>query len=149
MGCVDDDLDRVQDRRLPIVASNAYSLAHFFLIAGVIYSSLGMGQVIDHLAHHRTGRAAQQPLDWIVLVALYGGVAVYLAGRILFLRLAVRSVPRTQIVAVCAALLLLPSARFMPALAALGLLTAFLVTLVGYEWTRRTEQSPEVSDQQL
>jgi low temperature requirement protein LtrA len=114
------------------IASNAYSLAHFPLIAGVIYTALGIEQILAHLAHDQPWHTTL-PLDWASIVALYGGVLLYLAGRVLFLRLTVQSTPRAQIVAICVALLLLPAARILPAPAALGLLTAFLVALVCYE----------------
>ncbi|MFF0370428.1 MULTISPECIES: hypothetical protein [unclassified Micromonospora] len=63
---------------------------------------------------------------------LYGGAAVYLIGRFLFLRLTVRTSP-SQFVAIGVTLLLVPVAGVLPALAALGLLTVFLTILVLYE----------------
>ncbi|MGK5737467.1 low temperature requirement protein A [Micromonospora sp. URMC 103] len=121
------------------VASNAYSFTHFPLIAGVIYTALGNEQVLARLANGRPPHVTP-PLNWASIVALYGGIILFLAGRAMFLRLTVRSIPRVQIVALGVALLLLPVARILPALAALGLLTAFLVALVGYEWFRRSRQ---------
>ncbi|HEY2674135.1 MAG TPA: low temperature requirement protein A [Rugosimonospora sp.] len=123
-------------------ASNAYSLTHFLLIAGVIYTALGIEQTLADLAGDRPGDTGGRSLGWTSVIALYGGVFLYLAGRALFLRLAVRPVPRTQIAAIGVALALLPAARFLPALAALGLLTAFLVALVGYEWWQRGRMDP-------
>jgi low temperature requirement protein LtrA len=123
-------------------ASNAYSLTHFLLIAGVIYTALGIEQTLADLARNRPGDTGGPRLGWTSVIALYGGVFLYLAGRALFLRLAVRPVPRTQIAAIGVALALLPAARFLPALAALGLLTAFLVALVGYEWWQRGRMDP-------
>jgi low temperature requirement protein LtrA len=120
-----------QERRSR-VASNGYSLAHFPLIAGIIYIALGIEQVLVDLSH-----AVHQRLPWSTITALYGGTALYLVGRALFLRIATRSSPPGQLVAVGVALLLAPVARTLPALAALGLLTVFLVALVGYE-RRRT-----------
>ncbi|GAB3328445.1 low temperature requirement protein A [Micromonospora halotolerans] len=114
------------------LATNAYSLAHFPLIAGVIYTALGIEQVLDHLAHGQPWHTTPS-LDWASTVALYGGVILYCAGRVLFLRPTGQATPRKQIVATCVVLLLLPAARSLPALAALGLLTAFLVALVCYE----------------
>jgi hypothetical protein len=45
----------------------------------------------------------------------------------MFLRFTAASTPPAQLVALAVALLLFPAARILPALAALGLLTAFLV----------------------
>ncbi len=81
-------------------------------------------------------------MDWASTIALYGGVATYLTGRVMFLRFAVRYTSPAQIVAVGAVLLLLPVARVLPALAALGLLTAFLVALVCYERLSQDDRNP-------
>ena len=120
-------------RRRSRMATNTYSAAHFPLIAGVIYTALGIEQVVDHLAHSRPGHAAGAPLDWTSTVALYGGVILYLAGRALFLRLSVGSAPTAQLVSIGVALVLLPVGRVLPALGSLGLITGFLVALVCYE----------------
>lgn len=115
------------------LASNAYSHAHLPLIAGTIYTALGIEQVIDRLAHGQSHATAGLRLDWTPAVALFGGTALYLAGRATFLGFSVRSVPPEQLIAPGAVLLLLPAGRFLPSLAALGLLTTFLVVLVSYE----------------
>jgi low temperature requirement protein LtrA len=131
-------------RTLPIqqrgmVAANAYSFAHFPLIAGIIYIALGIEQVLAHLAAHPPQLPAQASLGWASTAALYGGTALYLSGRILFLRLSVRSAPASQYIAAGTILVLLPISRILPALAALGLLTAFLAALLIYS---RLSQRP-------
>jgi low temperature requirement protein LtrA len=115
------------------IASDAYSLGLLPLIAGVIYLALGIEQVLAHLARNQSQHPAGEPLGWTSTTALYGGAVLYLTGRLLFLRLAVRSAPPAKLAAPGVALLLLPAARALPALAALGLLTAFLAALVCYE----------------
>ncbi len=114
----------------------AYSVAHFLLIAGIIYLALGIEQVVTHLAHHPPQHPVGTPLDWTMTVALFGGTALYLIGRALFLRLTVRHTPPAQLIAVGAILVLLPVARILPALGALAVLTAALVVLVCYERLR-------------
>jgi len=111
----------------------AYSLAHFLLIAGIIYLALGIEQVVTHLAHHPPQHPLGTQLNWTMTVALFDGTAVYLIGRALFLRLTVQHTPRAQLIAVGAILVLLPIGRILPALAALAVLTAALVVLVCYE----------------
>ena len=110
----------------------AYSLTHFLLIAGVIYLALGIEQVVTHLAHHPQHTLGTQ-LDWTMTIALFGGTALYLIGRGLFLRLTVRHTPPARLIAVGAILVLLPIGRILPALGALAVLTAALVVLVCYE----------------
>ncbi|WP_446217367.1 low temperature requirement protein A [Micromonospora sp. IBHARD004] len=125
-------LGRTPSRQRGAVASNAYSLAHFPMTAGIIFVALGAEQVLAHLVHDQPGHPAGPPLEWTSTAALYGGAALYLIGRSLFRRLSVGAAPTAHLVAAAMALVLLPVARFLPALAALGLLTAFLVTLLSF-----------------
>jgi low temperature requirement protein LtrA len=127
------------------LASDAYALAHLPLIAGIIYVALGIDEVLAHVAHAQPGHAAGAPLDWPSTVALYGGAATYLIGRYLFLRLTVGSTSPAQLVAIGAALLLLPASRILPALPALGLLTALLAALIYYERLSRSGINPPMS----
>jgi low temperature requirement protein LtrA len=127
-------LDRAPTERRNQVAANAYSLAHFALVAGVIYIALGIEQVLAHLTHNQPQHTAGTRLDWTSTLALDGGAILYLFGRATFFRFAVGSTPPAHLVAVGVALLALPAVRILPALVALGLLTAFLVSLVVYEW---------------
>jgi hypothetical protein len=88
--------------------------------------------VVAHV--NRAGSAATgAPLDWPAVIALFGGTALYLIGRTAFLRLAAGPTPPAQLVVAVTALLLMPAAQNLPALAALGLLTVLLASLVGYE----------------
>ncbi|MBF9133481.1 low temperature requirement protein A [Plantactinospora sp. S1510] len=115
------------------LATNAYGRAHFPLIAGTIYTALGVEQVIADLSHGHSHDIAELRLGWPSAAALFGGTALYLTGRAAFLGLSVRSVPPEQLLAPGVVLLLLPAGRFLPGLAALGLLATFLVVLVSYE----------------
>jgi low temperature requirement protein LtrA len=123
-------------------ASNGYSLAHFPLVAGVIYTAMGIERVLTQLNRDRPSVTGTRPLEWTSTVSLFGGVILYLAGRVLFLRLTVRAVPRERIVAVAVALLLLPAGGVLPPLPELALVAAFLVATVGYEWLTQDEREP-------
>ena len=127
------------------IASDAYSLGFLPLIAGVFYVALGIEQVLAELASYDPKHPAGEALDWTSTSVLYGGVIIYLTGRLLFLRLAVRSVPRAQLVAVGVALLLLLAALALPALVALCLLAAFLVALVCYERLTQGRRTPNTA----
>ncbi|GAB3957184.1 hypothetical protein GCM10027614_71930 [Micromonospora vulcania] len=124
------------------MASDAYTLAHLPLIAGVVYFALGIHLVLARVSgqpgpEHGGGSA----LGWTATLVLFGGVALYLIGRFLFLRLTVHA-SAGQLVAIGAILLLVPGARTLPAMAAVGLLTAFLAMLVLHErltWSARVE----------
>jgi low temperature requirement protein LtrA len=123
-------------------ARDAYTLTHFLLIAGIIYLDLGIEQVLTHLARNRAGHLDGASLDWTATSALYGGVVLYLTGRVLFIRLMLGGTAAARIVAVGIALALLPAARFLPAMAALGLLSVFLAVVVCYERTRGNVRDP-------
>jgi low temperature requirement protein LtrA len=129
-------------RRRQRLASDAYALAHLPLIAGIIYLALGIHEVLAQVAHAQPGHTAGVPLDWPSTVALYGGAVLYLIGRYLFLRLAVGSTSPAQLVAIGAALVLLPVSRILPALPALGLLTVLLTALACYERLSRPDHNP-------
>ncbi|WP_406060704.1 low temperature requirement protein A [Micromonospora sp. NBC_00860] len=120
------------------VGANAYSVAHFPVLAGTIYVALGVEQVLAGLAHEESHGIS----EWMPVVALFGGAALFLGGRAAFLSLSVRCVRPGQFVAPVVALLLLPVGRHLPGLAALGLLTAFLVVLLSCE--ARTRRSTRV-----
>ncbi|MEU8180688.1 low temperature requirement protein A [Micromonospora sp. NPDC049047] len=117
------------------LGANAYTLAHFPLLAGTIYVALGVEQVLAGLADEKSyGTSA-----WMPAIALFGGTALFLAGRATFLSLSVRCIRPGQFVAPTAALLVIPVGRQLPGLAALALLTTCLAALLSYEtWTRRS-----------
>ncbi|MER7587786.1 low temperature requirement protein A [Micromonospora sp. NPDC127501] len=126
-----------RSRRRQQLASDAYTLAHLPLVAGVVYFALGIHLILASLAD-QPRHPAGEPMGWPAVAVLYGGTALYLVGRLLFLWLTVRGTPG-QLVAIGVVLLLLPVARILPALAALGLLTAFLTALVLYERLPRAD----------
>lgn len=124
--------------RLPTSAratkgADAYGLTHFLLIAGVIYLALGIEQSVLRVSRSQPQHLVGSRLSWSTAIALYGGAALYLTGRALFLQLTVRRAPPTQLFAIGVILILLPAARALPALTTLAILTAVLVALVGYE----------------
>jgi low temperature requirement protein LtrA len=142
-----ETLGRLPSQQRGAVASNAYSLAHFPMTAGIIFVALGAEQVLVHLAHGQHGHPAGGPLEWTSIVALYGGAAIFMIGRYLFRRLSVGADTTAHLVAAAVLLVLLPVARFLPPLAALGLLTAFIVTLIllSYERLNRGQRAPAAS----
>ncbi|SCF09237.1 low temperature requirement protein A [Micromonospora saelicesensis] len=120
-----------RSRRRQQLASDAYTLAHLPLVAGVVYFALGIHLILASLADQPRDPAGE-PMGWPAMVVLYGGAALYLVGRLLFLRLTIGGSPG-QLVAIGVVLLLLPVARILPALVALGLLAAFLTAVVLYQ----------------
>ncbi|WFF03876.1 low temperature requirement protein A [Micromonospora sp. WMMD964] len=123
-----------RSRRRQQLASDAYTLAHLPMVAGVLSFALGIHLLLDDLADE----ARPVSMGWAPATVLYGGVALYLLGRFLFLRLTVRTRPN-RLVAIVILLLLVPVARLLPTLAALGLLAALLAAVVVYERQTRTD----------
>ncbi|MFG1919293.1 low temperature requirement protein A [Micromonospora sp. NPDC048898] len=128
-----------RSRRRQQLASDAYTLAHLPLVAGAVYFALGIHLILANPTEQtRPRHFGGEPMSWSAILVLYGGAALYLTGRLLFLRLTVHSSPG-HLVAIGLVLLLMPLARTLPVLAALGLLTAFLVALVGHERRPRVD----------
>ncbi|GAA4576298.1 hypothetical protein GCM10023176_47400 [Micromonospora coerulea] len=126
------------------IAADAYSEGHVLLIVGVIYLAVGVEQVLAHVAEAYVGghHAAGAALGWPAAVALYGGAALYLAGRLLFLGFSTGAVPPVQVAFAALALLLTPLGRALPGAAALGVLAALLVAAAGHERLARGRRAP-------
>ncbi|MCG5461574.1 low temperature requirement protein A [Micromonospora sp. MED01] len=93
-----------------------------------------MEQVLDQLAHESAQRGAEMQLSWIATATLFGGTALYFGARAIFMKVAAGYSIRGALIAVGLAVLLIPAARALPAIAALGLLTVFVLALVVQEW---------------
>ena len=61
------------------LAVEAYTYGHFPLVAGIVLAALGVEGVLAHAGE-------RQPLGTFYALPLFGGVAVYLAGQVLFKR---------------------------------------------------------------
>jgi low temperature requirement protein LtrA len=117
---------------------DSYTYLHFPMVVGVIYLALGLKKVVTFVAdsgQHDLG----DPLTGVPLVAMYGGVALYLLAHVAFRLRNVGSVSVRRVVLAVVLLLLIPVAWRLPALAALGLLALLLVGLIAYEAVRYAE----------
>lgn len=111
---------------------DAYTLAHLLLMTGALYLAAGVEEVISHVTAGGSEHA-DAALGWLAAIALYGGVALYLVGRVAFVRLTDGPVAVAPLVAAGLVLLLLPAAASLPAMAALGLLFVLMVAVTGYD----------------
>jgi low temperature requirement protein LtrA len=113
------------------LARDAYTYAHFPMIVGIVLFAFAMKTIVAHVG---------EELDSVVAFALCGGSALYLltysAIRIRVERRVRLS--RGRFVAALVFLLVLPLATAVPALAALGIVTAVWLALHTYElvWWR-------------
>lgn len=126
---VERELRHAQGERRIRIARNSYTYWHFPMIIGIIGLSLGMKKVLGYVggAGHHSLRDA---LHGIPLLALYGGVVIYLIGLVGFKHYAVREVSTQRLVTAAILIALIPIAAKLPALAALGLLSVVLVVLI-------------------
>jgi low temperature requirement protein LtrA len=127
-------LHRAKGAERARLGRDSYTYLHFPMVTGIVFLALGLKKVIEYVAdteHHDL----TDPLTGIPLLALYGGVVLYLLGHVGFRLRNVHSVNRQRTATVFVLAALVPVAWQLPALASLGLLAAVLVALIGYEST--------------
>ena len=114
------------------LARDLYAYAHFPMIVGIVLFAFAMKTIVGHVDEH---------LDGVTAFALCGGSALYLLTYSAIRTRIVRrpSVSRGRFAAAVALILILPLATAIPALAALGLVTAVWLCLHAYElvWWRQ------------
>jgi low temperature requirement protein LtrA len=114
------------------LARDAYSYLHLPMIAGIVLAALGMEHVLEYVgdaSHHELG----DPLATIPLAAMYAGVALYLVAQVAFKYRNWHTLSGPRLTATAAILVLIPVAAQIPALGALGVLTAVMVALITFE----------------
>jgi low temperature requirement protein LtrA len=125
------------------LARDSYTYLHFFIVVSIIFIALGLKKALEYVSDTENHSLAD-PLTGVPLVALYGGVAVYLLGHVAFRRRNIGTWnPHRSLVAVLL-LALIPLAWQLPALGALALVGAVLAGLVGYEMLRFAEARDHV-----
>ncbi|GGR81627.1 low temperature requirement protein A [Micromonospora fulviviridis] len=125
-------LARAQGAERAALGRDSYTYLHLPMVAGIILLALGFKKVLAYVGddtHHRL----TDPLHGLGLLALYGGVIVYLLGHVGFRLRNMRSVNWPRVATTVLLALLLPVADHLPALAALGLLAVVCAGMVGAE----------------
>jgi low temperature requirement protein LtrA len=109
------------------LARDLYSYLHLPMVAGIVLFALGLKTTLSDV---------DSSLRTIPALGLCGGIALYLAAHVA-LRLRIGGgLGRGRPFATILLLVLLPLAREVPALAALGLVTAVCAALIAYEALR-------------
>ena len=125
-------LTRARGSERADLARDSYTYLHFPMVVGIVYLALGLKKVVTLVAddaHYNLSDA----LTGLPLVALYGGVVLYLLAHVGFRLRNVRSVSWTRLTAAAACLALIPVALHAPAVLALALLLVVCVLLIAYE----------------
>jgi low temperature requirement protein LtrA len=117
------------------LARDLYSYLHLPLISGIVLFALGLKKT---LANH------EDALDTIPAVGLCGGLALYLLTYSAIRMRTTRRLSTGRLTAAVILLTLIPVAREVPALAALGLTAAVGAGLITYEVTRFREDRARI-----
>ena len=108
------------------LAVEAYTYGHLPLVAGIVLAALGVEGVLAHAGESK-------PLDAFYTLPLFGGVALYLAGQLLFKRRMHSALSLPRLLATCVLLAALPAAVVLPPLAGLAGLVVILAALIVIE----------------
>ena len=111
------------------MAVEAYTYGHFPIVAGIIVAAIGVEGVLAHAGD-------TDGLGVFYVLTLYGGVALYLAGHVLFKRRVLGSTSRERPVALAALLIAIPVGIVAPPLAAMAGVVLILGALIAVESVR-------------
>jgi low temperature requirement protein LtrA len=112
-------------------ANDAYSYLHLPMVAGIVLFAFGLKTTVPDVAG---------PLPTVPALGLVGGIALYLLAHVaLRLRIGGTGVGRGRPIAAALLLGLLPVAREVAALTALGIVAAVCASLIAYEALRHRE----------
>jgi low temperature requirement protein LtrA len=111
------------------LAVEAYTYGHFPIVAGIVLAALGMEGVLAHAGD-------REPLGAFYALPLFGGVALYLVGQLLFKRRMHNALSLPRLVAIGVLMAALPAAVVLPPLVGLAGLMLILAALIAVETTR-------------
>ena len=122
------------------LARDSYSYLHLPMVAGIVLFAFGLKTALGHVGDE---------LETVPAVGLCGGAALYLLGHIAFLFRATRRIFRRRTLGAIALIALIPAAVALPALAALGLVSAVCSSVVVYEVFRYRQHRIRVRHPEL
>ncbi|MEU2001084.1 low temperature requirement protein A [Rhodococcus sp. NPDC019627] len=140
---VEHAFERATGARQIRIARNCYSFLHLPMVIGVVMLSLGLKKILSYVGDGNDHRLTDPLYGW-PLIALFGGAALYLLALVWFKAYATGSVTVPRVVAAVILLALIPLVWHVPALATLGILTAVLLALIGFETIRYDEPRDQI-----
>ena len=123
-------LSAAQGAERNALARDSYSYLHALMILGIVFLALGLKKALLHVS---------DPLSLIPAAALFGGVALYLAGHILFRLRNMGSVNVQRLVVAVLLVVAIPLGVAVPAYVSLAILVTLLVGLIVYEYVAYRE----------
>lgn len=136
-------LDAEPEETRALLARDAYSFLHLPLLVGIVLTALGLKKVLEYVGNTEA-HDLRDSLGGVALLALYGGVVVYLLGHVAFRWRTLHHVIPGRLVAAGALVLIGALASHLPALAALACLVAVLAVLIAYEVVAYAEHRREL-----
>ncbi|MEU4198286.1 low temperature requirement protein A [Kribbella sp. NPDC026611] len=127
----------------PWLARDAYTFLHLPMVAGIVFLALGLKKVLEYVGdtgHHHL----DDPLHGIGLIALYGGVVVYLLGHVGFKRRTVHHWSASRLLTAAVLIIAVPLVHDVPALGQIAVLAAALSCLVAFEAVRFARERDEL-----
>lgn len=112
------------------MARDSYSYLHFFMVWGIVLVALGLKKTLLDV---------EAPLKALAVVALFGGLSMYLLAHVAFRLRNTRTLNIQRLVTAILLLALIPVGIALPAGGALSIVTVVVVLLVGYETVRFRE----------
>ena len=117
------------------LARDTYSYLHLPMVAGIVLFALGVKETLGHFG---------DDLDTVHAVALCGGPAIYLLAHDAMRFRTSRTYNGRRLLTVAALIAVLPIALSVPALAALGAVTAVSWALIAWEALRYSERRARI-----
>ena len=112
------------------IARDSYSYLHVLMILGIVFLALGLKKSLLDVG---------EPLKLIPSAALFGGVALYLVGHILFRLRNMQSLNTQRTVMAVLLVVAIPIGVTVPAYVSLTILVTLLVLLIAYEGVKYRE----------
>jgi low temperature requirement protein LtrA len=141
-------LRRLEGEERARLARDAYSYLHLPMVAGIVLLALGIEQVLEHVGETRDGELAEH-LAVLPVAALFGGVALFLFAHVAFKRRTWGQVSLRRLVVAVLIGALIPLGMELPALGALGLLTAVMVAMIASEAVRYSEVREQIRHEEV
>lgn len=124
------ELHRRTEAARVVLARDAYTYAHFVIVAGVILAALGVEDAMAHISD-------SEPFGWFGAGALGSGIAVYLLGTVAFARVVGMPTQWIRLVAALAIAGSIPLLAIATPMAALAGVVAVVAIALSAEGARR------------